>query len=167
MPIGGGPRDALDGGRFVEVQPREVDELHQLGFVGILVGESLEGRVEIQEFVEVFAGHDERRKVVEFDALELAAALEGVFGPGVLHEDPPHRLGGGGEEMCRDRPSVDRRRLPAAGMLREPELWPAACARPARSPFVRGPVSAVRRRSAATADWWLWHRPTQFVTRFE
>src|SRR5688500_18519633 len=49
--VGGGGRDAEDGGRLLTGQAREVAELHQFRFDGVFAGEALQGVLEGEQLV--------------------------------------------------------------------------------------------------------------------
>ena len=74
------------------------------------------------------------------------------FAAGVIDQNPPHRLGGGGKEVAAAVPMLGLlARRPAEDTPRGPAPSPAASAPASRGPVLPRPASAARRRPAARA----------------
>jgi hypothetical protein len=89
-------RDAERGGDLVVTQAAEMTQFNNLGDHRVFRRQPSERFVDREEaFVGSWGGH-----VSDFNAVILAAVLASGLSPGVLDEDPSHRLGRGGEEMA-------------------------------------------------------------------
>ncbi len=91
--------DAQDVGRFGLGESGEVAELDELGFVGGLLGEGVEGFVEGEQAF-VVVGFDGGVRVEQVDALEFAAVFEALFATSVFDKDTAHGLSRCGEEVA-------------------------------------------------------------------
>src|SRR5690349_8733185 len=98
MPIGGRPRQAEAAGGLIDGEAGEVAELDQLGGLRILGGQAGEGLVDQQDLVVRVV--DGQVGLEQVDAGESLPALAASLSAGVLDQDAPHGLGGGGEEMA-------------------------------------------------------------------
>ena len=92
--------EAQDLGRLGNGQSGEVTELDQAGRVGVFGGQPGESLVEIEQVERV--GRHDGSELEPFESLPPASATmpPGLLAAGVLDEDPPHGLGGGGEEVA-------------------------------------------------------------------
>lgn len=93
----GAGRDVEEGGNLFDGEAAEVAQLDDLALAGVEVFEAEEGFIEEDDVVEFFGGDGE--VVVELDALEVAIALQGVVGAGVVDQDAAHDVGGDGDEV--------------------------------------------------------------------
>src|SRR5438552_1669139 len=98
MALGRGPRDAEHRGRLLQGTAREETELDDLGFLGMQRFELAQGLIESQELDRIFLR--EFGQLGEVDSLAVSAAFLGPATTGTVHQDTPHGLGGGGEEMA-------------------------------------------------------------------
>ena len=95
--VGGARGDAEIVGRFAEGSTAEVTQAHELGHPRVDRGQSVEGLVDREDVVIGVASG----KAVQVDRhLPPRPALGCHAGAGVVNEDSPHGLGGGGEEVA-------------------------------------------------------------------
>jgi hypothetical protein len=91
------PRDFQHFGGFLDAQAAEEPQFHDFGLAGIESRQRFERLVQIhQSAVRFGQGVD---GFVQIQPHHSAPALAGSAGPGRIHEDTPHHLGGDGEEM--------------------------------------------------------------------
>ena len=93
-----GPTGKAEGlGGVTQRHPGEKPQLDQFGGDGELISEPVEGVVEFKKLV--VSGGGRTGELVEIDAIPPTAPLQPGTVPGVVDQHPPHRLGGGGEEV--------------------------------------------------------------------
>jgi hypothetical protein len=109
--VGGPGRDAEHLRGLGDRQASEVAELDQLSRSSVDVRQLPERLVEVEQVVGVVVGLL-GCNVVEFAGRAGSAptVLDPTFATGVLDQDPPHRLGRGGEEVAAAVPRLARLR---------------------------------------------------------
>lgn len=92
--------DTQQVGRLLKGEAGEIFLFHELGLARVVGGEAIERLVDEKQLLVV----PERRGDVEAgvtgaDLRELATMADGALAAGIVNQDTPHALGGGGEEM--------------------------------------------------------------------
>ncbi len=86
------------------LQSAKIPKLDQVGRLGIVPLQFIQGKVECEQSVGSVIGR--LGHLIEIDALAGAAGLEGVFVPSAVDKDAPHGFGGGGKEMAPTFPGL-------------------------------------------------------------
>ena len=107
--VSGPGRDAEHFRGLGDRQAGEVAELDQLSRSGVGIRQLPECLVEGEQIVGDFVGFlDDKVIEVERHANSASAMPESTLTTGVLYENPPHRLGGGGKEVAAAVPRLTR-----------------------------------------------------------
>lgn len=104
VPVRGRRRDTEKAGGFRRSEASKIAELHQLGFGGLVPSELLERQIEGDDLRAILWG--DKAGKVQVAPLHAAAAFGSTFAPRRIDEDPPHRLGGCGEEVASAIPKI-------------------------------------------------------------
>ena len=91
-------RDSQRLRRFGSGQPREVPKLDQPSRLGVFGGQPGECRIQREQVVAAIRGR--LGDAVEGDTVPVATVLLSSLAPSGFHQDAPHGLGGGGEEVA-------------------------------------------------------------------
>ena len=78
-------------------QTREEPKLDQLCFTSVELGQLVQGLVQSDK-INVFSWS--RQAVMQFDTVELSAALSALLVSSVLNKNPPHGLRSSGEKVA-------------------------------------------------------------------
>jgi len=90
-------RDLQNGSRLLHAQPPEEAQFHHARLARIDLGERIERLVHSHDIrVRFRRGHP---SLLQRDPGSAAAALGGLAGAGMVHQDAAHDLGAGGQEM--------------------------------------------------------------------
>jgi hypothetical protein len=91
MPPDGLFVNAEQGGDFVMPKATKKAQLHDLRFLRILGGQSVQGFIHLQNLFVIDGGLD--GGFMKFHALSATATLEAQFAPGVFNKNASHRFG--------------------------------------------------------------------------
>lgn len=104
MALGRAAGDVECEGGVVDRQTREEPELHEFGDDAVFLFQFVQDFMHRDEFLVI--GFRDDVDAFEIHALHVAAVFQGLLAPGVVHQDPAHGLGGGGEEVSSVFPFV-------------------------------------------------------------
>ncbi len=90
-------RDAKRGGCFVNRKTCEEPQFYHFHTIGILRSEFFKALIDGKQFFGLGVCCQFHR--TEVNPVLLAASLQTALISGSIHQNPPHRLGGGGEEV--------------------------------------------------------------------
>ena len=104
-------------------QPGEVPQLNKLGQLGLVGGKLREGRIEVEQFVDVLEITD-RSFFRELPLAHIAAQFEALLAASAFNQDSAHRPRRRGEEMR----TADMRRTVDASTFADQTYWVSSAA---------------------------------------